>query len=418
MAENEIEPPLLGVAWDGTGYGIDGTIWGGEFFLVEEDSCRRAAHFRTFRLPGGEAAVKEPRRSALGLLHEILGDELWERGRSACAISPAAELRTLRSMLTQARLNSPVTSSAGRLFDAVASLIGLRTRSTFEGQAAMELEFAVDRPGSKKAIRSSVTGGQPLVIDWEPAIRAHPGGSPSARRSRRDRGTFHNMLADMIVAVARRFDKSKVVLSGGCFQNRYLTERAIHQLLTAQAFSPTGTNASRPTMVESRSARFGCATQPDLRELTMNLVYGEIIEVFLGGRHARREDAGARSDQKIPLGLLTDAVRGDRVLICDGVAISKVAAPERNGGEICVWRFPVSSSRSAPMRMACGWARRTSAGSSSRSASNTRRRSKPAITFSSTSASPSARWMRRKRPAPIRRSKRMEQLRSWKSRMS
>ena len=70
--------PLLGVAWDGTGYGTDGTIWGGEFFLVQKASCRRAAHLRTFRLPGGEAAVKEPRRSALGLLHEILGDELWE----------------------------------------------------------------------------------------------------------------------------------------------------------------------------------------------------------------------------------------------------------------------------------------------------------------------------------------------------
>ncbi len=79
MAENEIEPPLLGVAWDGTGYGTDGTIWGGEFFLVEETCCRRAAHLRTFRLPGGDAAVKEPRRSALGMLHEVRGDELWKQ---------------------------------------------------------------------------------------------------------------------------------------------------------------------------------------------------------------------------------------------------------------------------------------------------------------------------------------------------
>ncbi len=94
MAENEIEPPLLGVAWDGTGYGTDGTIWGGEFFLVAEESCRRVAHLRTFRLPGGEAAVKEPRRSALGLLHEIFGDELVGAATICWSDFTSAELQS------------------------------------------------------------------------------------------------------------------------------------------------------------------------------------------------------------------------------------------------------------------------------------------------------------------------------------
>ncbi len=230
MAENEIEPPLLGVAWDGTGYGIDGTIWGGEFFLVQENSCRRAAHFRTFRLPGGEAAVKEPRRSALGLLHEIFGDELWQRD-DLLADFAAAERKTLRGMLRK-QVNSPITSSAGRLFDGVAALVGLRTRSTFEGQAAMELEFAVEA-GIDESYGFAWQERAPLVIDWEPTLRSlledrsrrTPAGVIAAR--------FHNTLAEMILAVARHLDTSKVALSGGCFQNRYLTERVINQLLTA-----------------------------------------------------------------------------------------------------------------------------------------------------------------------------------------
>ncbi len=169
MAENEIEPPLLGVAWDGTGYGTDATIWGGEFFLVEENSCRRVAHFRTFRLPGGDAAVREPRRSALGLLHEIFGEELWGQPEVVGHFT-SAELKTLRGMLRKG-VNSPVTSSAGRLFDGVAALAGLRPRSTFEGQAAMELEFAVVS-GSEESYPFTLRETKPLVIDWEPALRA------------------------------------------------------------------------------------------------------------------------------------------------------------------------------------------------------------------------------------------------------
>jgi hydrogenase maturation protein HypF len=230
MAENEIIPPLLGVAWDGTGYGLDRTIWGGEFFLVQENSCRRAAHFRTFRLPGGEAAVKEPRRSALGMLHEIFGDELWQRDDLLADFTPA-ERKTLRGMLRK-QVNSPITSSAGRLFDGVAAFVGLRTRSTFEGQAAMDLEFAVE-DGIDESYGFAWHERAPLVIDWEPTLRS----LLEDRRRRTPTGViaarFHNTLAEMILAVARHLDTSKVALSGGCFQNRYLTERVIEQLLTA-----------------------------------------------------------------------------------------------------------------------------------------------------------------------------------------
>ncbi|MEP7248687.1 MAG: carbamoyltransferase HypF [Spartobacteria bacterium] len=234
MAENELEPPLLGVAWDGTGYGTDATIWGGEFFLIEENSYRRVAHLRTFRLPGGDAAVREPRRSALGLLHEILGEELWAEPE-VLANFTSAELKTLRGMLRK-NVNSPLTSSAGRLFDGVAALAGLRPGSTFEGQAAMELEFAVVG-GSEESYPFTLRETKPLVIDWEPGLRAlledrlqNIGAGVIATR-------FHNMLADAILAVARHFAQTKVALSGGCFQNRYLTERVINQL-RAEGFQP------------------------------------------------------------------------------------------------------------------------------------------------------------------------------------
>lgn len=230
MAENEIQPPLLGVAWDGTGYGPDGTIWGGEFFLVEENSCRRVAHLRTFRLPGGEAAVKEPRRSALGLLYEVFGDELWKQN-DLLENFTRAELKTLRRML-QRQVNSPLTSSVGRLFDGVAALAGLRTHSTFEGQAAMELEFAIDS-ASDGSYPFVVCETSPLVIDWEPALRALLGDRSQNAGAGVIAARCHNMLADVILAVTRHFNQSRVALSGGCFQNRYLTERVINQLLAA-----------------------------------------------------------------------------------------------------------------------------------------------------------------------------------------
>jgi hydrogenase maturation protein HypF len=238
MAENEIAPPALGVSWDGTGYGLDGTIWGGEFFLITNESVERIAHFRPFRLPGGDKAVKEPRRTALGLLYEIFGDKVWEKKKLApLAAFSVAELMTLKTMLARG-VNSPLTSSAGRLFDVVASLINLRQQIRFEGHAAMELEFALDQVETEETYNLSlVTRHLSLVLDWSPMIeailvdvqRGVSAGIISAK--------FHNALVEGIVAVAKHVGQNRVVLSGGCFQNRYLTECAVRRL-QAEGFRP------------------------------------------------------------------------------------------------------------------------------------------------------------------------------------
>jgi hydrogenase maturation protein HypF len=235
MAENEIEPPALGVSWDGTGYGTDGTIWGGEFLLAKDTGFERAAHLRPFRLPGGDQAIKEPRRSALGLLYELFGDLLWEQGDLLTFFSPN-ESSVFRQMLFR-RINSPLTSSAGRLFDAVAALIGLRQRSSFEGQAAMELEFVTAEEATEEPYPFELKGNSPFVIDWEPAIRALLSDLGKGTAPGMISAKFHQMLSRVILATAQRFGEEKVVLSGGCFQNRYLTERAIIELRAA-GFQP------------------------------------------------------------------------------------------------------------------------------------------------------------------------------------
>jgi hydrogenase maturation protein HypF len=232
MAENELEDPVLGVSWDGTGYGTDGTIWGGEFLLTDEDSFQRVAHFRQFRLPGGDAAVKEPRRTALGVLYEIWGDNvITDRRLAPIASFSDSELVVLQQMLAR-EINSPRTSSAGRLFDAVASILGLRHRVSFEGQAAMELEFAI-QPAIDEVYPFEVTDGLPCIVDWAPMIpeilidlqKGQPTGNISAK--------FHNTLTESIVAVARKVGETRILLTGGCFQNQYLVERSVRRLLDA-----------------------------------------------------------------------------------------------------------------------------------------------------------------------------------------
>jgi len=228
MAENELEPPVLGVAWDGAGFGTDGTVWGGEFLLANGGGFDRVGHLRQFRLPGGDAAVKEPRRSALGVLFEIFGDELWDRDEWLGAFSKQEAL--LFKQMLEKKINAPLTSSAGRLFDAVAALIGLRQRASFEGQAAMELEFAID-PDVAGAYPFAIRDGVPRVIDWQPMILEMMHDVLRCADIRFISTRFHNTLAEMIVAMARETGEHRIVLTGGCFQNRYLTERAVERLI-------------------------------------------------------------------------------------------------------------------------------------------------------------------------------------------
>lgn len=236
MTENELDDPVLGVSWDGTGYGSDGSIWGGEFLLAEDGSFQRVASLRQFCLPGGESAIKEPRRTAMGILYEVFGRE----GLRNHALPPIAdfserEIALLEKALDRG-LNAPVTSSAGRLFDAVASLIGLRQRVTFEGQAAIELESVIDFK-IHDVYTFQLSDDSPRVVDWGPMIqeilldlqRGESAGYISAK--------FHNTLAEVIVEVAREIAQLRIVLTGGCFQNRYLLEKSI-QRLSQENFKP------------------------------------------------------------------------------------------------------------------------------------------------------------------------------------
>ncbi|MDW8130541.1 MAG: carbamoyltransferase HypF [Bryobacterales bacterium] len=213
-AENEVREPYLGVAWDGTGYGLDGTIWGGEFFLVERGRFERVAHLRPFRLPGGEAAIREGWRSAASLRYETFGPQSLAQG-------------PLRLMLERG-LNSPWTTSVGRLFDAVAAMTGVARVNRFEGQAAMMLERAIGSLQGEEAYPLSAG-------DWRPLVEAieHDLGKGEATAHIALR--FHNALANWIVEVAEEAGLRDVCLSGGVFQNGYLVERAA-ALLEARGF--------------------------------------------------------------------------------------------------------------------------------------------------------------------------------------
>jgi hydrogenase maturation protein HypF len=214
-AENGVAEPYLGVAWDGTGYGLDGTIWGGEFFLVEGGRMERVAHLREFRLPGGEAAIREGWRSAASLL--------WEMGGAAAI----AERPVIAKMLERG-VNAPVTTSVGRLFDAVSALAGVAGESRFEGQAAMLLERAID--GLAIAEAYPLSGG-----DWrgliEAVVRDRRAGVAAGLIAAR----FHNALVGWIAEVAERAGVRRVAMSGGVFQNGYLVERAA-AVLEARGF--------------------------------------------------------------------------------------------------------------------------------------------------------------------------------------
>ncbi len=235
LAENRIEGRALGVIWDGTGYGTDGTVWGGEFLLGDAAGFERMAHLRPFRLPGGDRAVKEPRRVALALLWEMFGEEAlaWDDLAPVAAFGQT-ERRLLAQMLEK-RVHAPLTTSAGRLFDGVAALLGLHQTISFEGQAAMALEFAAD-PAIRDAyptLLTSVRNNSPWILDWRPLISAILADLRANAPIPTIAARFHNALIEIIVQVAKRVGEPRVALTGGCFQNRILTEQAAQRLRAA-----------------------------------------------------------------------------------------------------------------------------------------------------------------------------------------
>jgi len=263
---------VLGVAWDGTGYGGDGTIWGGEFILVDRKArtAKRVAHLRPFPLPGGEAAVREPRRVAFSLLHTAFGPRDPRVLQAAGALGLGHEMQSLLHEIVTRSLNSPVTTSAGRLFDGVAALLGLRTHTHFEGQAAMDVEFCADaadgqgaplkldvRPeagsgrqhmaGSAAAVAEPLPApceteavplrmparerqpGEKLILDWAPLLADLLAALPHTPAPALAAG-FHRALAEAIGEVAVRCGVETVALTGGCFQNARLLELSVRHL--------------------------------------------------------------------------------------------------------------------------------------------------------------------------------------------
>lgn len=249
MAENHLQPPLLGIAWDGTGYGPDGTIWGGEFLKINAHGFDRAAHWRTFSLPGGEKAIREPRRCAVGLLYEIFGNDLFSNPSLPPVASFSDPERRMLCAMIKKRVNSPVTSSLGRIFDAVAAILDVAQYSRFEGQAAMALEFFAEtvKTGKTYPLKFSAgpvefsaapasgqnTSPPPVIVDWELMIRGILDDISRQMPVAIISAKFHNTLAEAAVQIAIKAGEKRVVLSGGCFQNRYLTEKTVARLTEA-----------------------------------------------------------------------------------------------------------------------------------------------------------------------------------------
>jgi hydrogenase maturation protein HypF len=229
MADNDLQGEVLGLCWDGTGYGLDGSIWGGEFLLTTNEGFRRAGHLRTFSLVGGDAALREPRRSALGLLCEIHGWHALDLPLAPMVSFTVSERELLKQVVKKS-LNCPRTSSAGRLFDGVAALLGLHQKTSFEGQAAMAMEFTAGPYNENQEaapypieIVQQIDGV--FMADWQPMLMAlladlSRGVATSLMASR-----FHDTLVAMGVETATRVGVKRVALSGGCWQNSLLMQR-------------------------------------------------------------------------------------------------------------------------------------------------------------------------------------------------
>ncbi len=234
MAENGVRGRVIGVAFDGTGYGTDGTIWGGEFLTADYGGFERRAHFRYVPLPGGDAAVRQPWRPALSWLREAFGHEL-PHDLPLFQHVGERDVGLVQRMMERG-VNTVLTSSCGRLFDAVSSIIGLRHEVTFEGQAAIELEMTTE-PGIDDAYSFDVDAAEVTQIDMRPAIRGlvcdvRHGVAKAVMASR-----FHNTIAAVVAEMCGRIRASerldRVCLSGGTFQNLYLLERSIALLRKA-----------------------------------------------------------------------------------------------------------------------------------------------------------------------------------------
>ena len=251
LAEHRLTGPVLGIAWDGAGYGLDSTIWGGEFFLVQDMAFKRVAHLRPFRLPGGEVCMQDPRRGALALLYEVFSIKLFELNLPPLQSLGKAMTRSLITLLDK-DLNCPKTTSIGRLFDGVSAILGFSRKAYFEGEAATTLEFLAEKGIEERQdspyrlfLESTPECEEPLMADWRPLIHqlvqdllAKEDPSDIALK-------FHRALAILIANIADHFQCPQIVLTGGVFQNALLLQLSELELTkrgfrvyTPQLFAP------------------------------------------------------------------------------------------------------------------------------------------------------------------------------------
>jgi len=233
IVDNAIRGDVIGVAFDGTGYGRDGNIWGGEFFTGNLRSFERAAHFEYVPMPGGEACIRQPWRMAASYLCRAFGEKFLDLKIDFVKSIDKKRWLILNKMIERG-LNSPLTSSAGRLFDTAACIILSRKEAKFEAELPIRLEEATDPSVRGRYAFDVKTSGGELVIDSKKISRGIVKDLLSKTDAFAAAGKFHNTMAYVIQKTAarlrKRFGINNVVLSGGVFQNRFLTEKAFDML--------------------------------------------------------------------------------------------------------------------------------------------------------------------------------------------
>lgn len=238
MAENGLVGEVIGVIFDGTGYGLDGAIWGGEFLLGGYAGFKRCGHFSYLRMPGGDAAVREPYRMAISALYQLYGKNLFEQSLPFLSDVSALDQALFLKMLERG-INSPLTSSCGRLFDAVAALIGVRNSISYEGQAAIELEALAECGTPSAPYPYLVHEGDCRSVDFGPMFSAICADLAGGREAADIARAFHQTIAEVVVDLCKGIRGesgiARVVLSGGVFQNRLLTEE-VADLLVGTGF--------------------------------------------------------------------------------------------------------------------------------------------------------------------------------------
>jgi len=260
MAEHRLQGKALGVAWDGAGQGDDGTLWGGEALEVQANDYRRIAMLRPFPLPGGETAQREPRRVLLGLLVEAYGRHWREALAGLPALPwlqafPPGDLEPLEQSL-QRGINSPRCSSIGRLFDAVAALLNLAQRCSYEAQAATALEGLalealerVEQPRCQLELPlEPFRVAAPLQWNWQPLLEQLLSALVQGTAASAIALGFHQALAQAIAALAAAHQAPQMLLAGGCFQNALLLE------LSVAALSRQGCEALWPQQLPCNDA--------------------------------------------------------------------------------------------------------------------------------------------------------------------